>query len=273
MRLKSSIQIAASHGSSVAGPGRGVMAFTLLELLVVIGIIGIITGLSLKTIGNLVKPQGTGVALRQVLDDLAYARSLALSTRSTVYVVMMPTNLSIFTNTFYYPQYSTNQLKQLTNMISLQHRAYALCQLRSIGDQPGQSHPQYLTEWKVLPDQVFFPPQALDNTSSNANTFSRSTFRFPDVESPAWTLHYIAFNPQGQLVYRDASGNEVVTQTDARVPLTEGAIFSVKNPDDTYLVADPEIHETPPGRHTNIINRVTINWVTGRGRIETPQLQ
>lgn len=249
--------------------GQGGLAFTLLELLVVMGIMAIIAGLALPSIRNLSKPKGTSVALRQILDDLSYARSLALSTRSSVYFVMVPTNLFSFTNSLY----NTPQLQQLTNLISYQYRGYALYQRRSVGDQPGQSNPRYLTGWRGLPDQILFPPQAYDNMSSNSGTFARANFFFPTVDAPAWTLHYVAFNSQGQLVQIDSNGDEIPTHSDALIPLTEGSIMNLRNADDTYQKIAADVFETPLGRHTNVINRVRINSLTGRGRIERPELQ
>lgn len=249
---------------SMAGAGRRPAAFTLLELLMVIAIIGIISGLALKSIGNLAKPKGLSSGTRQVLDDLSYARSLALSSRSTVYVVMVPTNTYTFTNGFY----SMQESNTLVNLVGYQYRGYAILQLRSIGEQPGQRHPQYLTDWKVLPDKVFFPPAAFDNLALNAGTFNRANFPFPNADSPLWTLHYLAFNSQGQLVYINSAGDEVTTQTDALVPVTEGSVFPQLNADGTNTRAPADLQESEPGLYTNRVNRVAVNWVTGRSRIE-----
>ena len=69
------------------------IAFTLLELLVVLAIIGILAGISLPTI-HAFKPNPAAVAAQQLLDDVARARQLAISQRTTVFMVFLPQNVS-----------------------------------------------------------------------------------------------------------------------------------------------------------------------------------
>ena len=67
-------------------------AFTLIEMLTVIAIIGIIAALSVPVINNFGKSNVTVSASRQMLDAVGYARQLAMSQRTTVYMVFVPTN-------------------------------------------------------------------------------------------------------------------------------------------------------------------------------------
>src|SRR6516225_1947550 len=69
-----------------------VRAFTLIELLVVIAIVGILAALVGPVIIHLAKPDVTEAATRQMLDDVARARQLDISQRTTVYIVFIPTN-------------------------------------------------------------------------------------------------------------------------------------------------------------------------------------
>ena len=67
-------------------------AFTLIEMLVVISILGILAALAVPALKNFGKSDVTISAARQLLDDVARARQLAMSQRTTVYMVFVPTN-------------------------------------------------------------------------------------------------------------------------------------------------------------------------------------
>src|SRR5438093_726034 len=66
-------------------------AFTLLELLTVIAIIGILAAIALPTIHSFA-PNTAATATRQLLDAVGRARQLAITQRATVYLVFVPTN-------------------------------------------------------------------------------------------------------------------------------------------------------------------------------------
>ena len=78
---------AAKHSCERA-PQRG---FTLIELLVVIAIIIILAAIAAPTL-NSFRPNLPQTAARQLLNDLAHARHLAISQRTTVYMIFCPTN-------------------------------------------------------------------------------------------------------------------------------------------------------------------------------------
>src|SRR6267142_6107967 len=66
-------------------------AFTLVELLVVISIVGLLAGLAVPVVNNF-KPNVVAGATRQLLDDVHRARQYAISQRTTVFMVFVPTN-------------------------------------------------------------------------------------------------------------------------------------------------------------------------------------
>src|SRR5688572_16235071 len=69
--------------------GRGHLAFTLIEMLLVITIIAIMAGLGLPHLKGWGDANTMTAATRQLTDDLAFARLKAISTRSPVYVVFV----------------------------------------------------------------------------------------------------------------------------------------------------------------------------------------
>src|SRR5262249_7529907 len=64
-------------------------AFTLLELLTVIAIIGILAAIALPSLRAL-RPNVQAAAARQLLDDINRARQLAISQRTTVFMIFVP---------------------------------------------------------------------------------------------------------------------------------------------------------------------------------------
>lgn len=212
-------------------------AFTLIEMLMVISIIGIIAGLSIPVIKNFGKADVTVSASRQLLDGIGRARQLAMSDRTTVYMVFVPTNF--WTTPDGTPPNSgwgkavaqAGQLSVLTNLFDKQLTGYTFMTYGALGDQPGQHAWHYLDSWQSLPDGTYIPTWKFSNPgligqntfsfsdpananySFNINQFSfTNTFPFPSTNVEAYmagatwpSLPYIAFNYLGQL--SDYSGN------------------------------------------------------------------
>src|SRR6266478_1816561 len=93
-------------------------AFTLVEMLVVISILGLLAALAVPAIKNLGKSNVTVSASRQLLDDVGHARQLAMSQRTTVYMVFVPTNF------FGQLLLSEQQLSATTNLLDKQLTGY-----------------------------------------------------------------------------------------------------------------------------------------------------
>jgi prepilin-type N-terminal cleavage/methylation domain-containing protein len=245
-------------------------AFTLLELLVVIGLIALLSSLVVPAIRALRSGKETASATRQLLDDLAYARLKAINERTTVYVVFIP------------PQYWSNGVLPsvlFNNLAAEQLTGYALYVARSVGDQPGAPHGRYLTPWKSLPDGVFIPPWKFTSAITPVTVINRGTFNIPSFEttrrvpfptrnSPAppggpIDLPYVAFTSSGGL----SSGQ------DEFIPLARGDIFPIL-PGTPLIPGTPLLDaiELPPGNSTNSPNLIRIDGLTGRARVERPEL-
>jgi prepilin-type N-terminal cleavage/methylation domain-containing protein len=254
---------------------RQVPAFTLIELLVVIAIIGILAGLAVPALKNLGKSDTNVSAARQLLDDVGRARQLAMSQRTTVYMVFVPTNF------WTYPGVSGWNTAALTNLCDKQLTGYNFVSFRTVGDQPGRGQTNYLSAWQSLPDGTFIaqwkfnsritaPVIITDQASGKAYDilgFDRTVnyIPFPALNSPAacTNLPYIAFNYLGQLT----SGR------DEYIPLAHGSVGYAADQNKVLQFLPPAVAEIPRGNSTNsAYNLVHIDGLTGRAVLEFQKL-
>ncbi len=275
---------------------RGLRAFTLIELLAVIAIIGILASLAAPILSRFGAGDKLSAGGRQMLDDLAFARSKAMATRSTVYVVFLPNTInSNYINTAVLP-YATNYLDRvaLTNLSGMAFSGYALYAERSVGDQPGTYSPRYLTKWKELPPGVAIHEEQFYQVYGTARTnfisgeyvkqFSYRNFPFPNADSAnSHSLPYLAFNPMGQLV---SGANFRVQVTEAYLGRPRDAAnqnqlvfgpstFRADAPNQVFL--EWETNGVALGinftNYTIYAHEIEINWLTGRGKFLQPQIQ
>ncbi|HPC53671.1 MAG TPA: type II secretion system protein [Verrucomicrobiota bacterium] len=273
-----------NRGERAAGspPSRAVSggrrrAFTLLELLAVIAIMGILAAISLPAIRGL-KPNAKVAATRQLLDAVSRARQLAISQRTTVYMVFLSTN--------FFNGLSGANLDRVRPLLDKQMIGYAYVSPRSVGDQPGAHTPRYLSSWKTLPQGAFIPLGKFDrgltltNTSllpAGASLFVpgfayTNSLPFPSeadpVTVPVW-LPYIAFDATGSLVRE--SGKEGQPEL---IPLSEGNILFARDRDSKAAQPlPPQANEQPPGNTLENYSMIYIEPLTGRARVESRKVQ
>jgi prepilin-type N-terminal cleavage/methylation domain-containing protein len=281
---------AAPHSGGCAEPAfvvRGLRAFTLLELMVVIAIIGFIAALALPHVSGFSRANSMAAATRQFVDDCGLARRRAIINRSTVYMVFVPPTL--WSNEVVLSQIYGNEI---SNLVTHQFAAYALISLGTVGDQPGRHYPQYVTDWRILPDGVFIAPFQFNllpngvppnnvyiyttNTLTGTTvasfiqpwTWLSNSVPFPSLSSTNFTYNLpmpcIGFTPSGSLT---------TPFTNQYIVLARGNVTSFRDTNGAPILQPAFWSEAPPGNDTNNANLIKIDWMTGRATVVQNRLQ
>ena len=167
---------------------------------------------------------------------------------------------------------------------------YALYAERAPGDQPGQRSGRYLTKWRTLPEGVHIAKEKFELLAPNAWYAKADLWRpfeyagqtnqsgvpglpFPAVAPEVGPVQvpHIAFDHNGSLVQYD-QGNPAKNRVylDEYIWLTRGSIF--KGYDGAGNMIPFSVRETPPGNWTNNFNRIHIDPMTGRAKLEQPEI-
>src|SRR5687768_7044115 len=94
-------------------------AFTVVELLLVMAVIGLLAAIGLPALKGMGGSNDVGAAVRQLMDDLSYARLKAMNERTTVYVVFV-------SDTILNQPWSPAEKKEVAHFANLQYTSYAL---------------------------------------------------------------------------------------------------------------------------------------------------
>jgi len=288
-------------------PSPATQGFTLIELLVVIAILGILAGIAIPVLKNFGRSDATLGGSRQLLNDVAFARQKAISLRTTVYMVFIPTNFwidslgknTVTTPSDWWKNLSLADQTAVTNLADKQLSGYTFIAYGAMGDQPGRHAWHYLQPWQSLPDGTFIAFQKFTPTTNTIvdginpnkvfnvigfNIKTNNAFPFPDEtgtnnNSGVIVLPYIAFNYLGQLTV----DGQTVAPLDEYIPLAHGSVLPVRDPNTKdpvlpYLTAalasSPAISENPPGNSTNSsYNIVHIDRLSGHAILEFQQTQ
>jgi prepilin-type N-terminal cleavage/methylation domain-containing protein len=260
-------------------------AFTLIELLVVIAILGIMAALTVPVLKNFAKSDATLGASRQLLDGIARARQLAISQRTTVYMVFVPQNFWTPTwmdangqnPTAAWTSLTAAQQTAATNLCDKQFTGYTFVSLRSVGDQPGRGRTNYLASWQTLPDGTFIATNKFISPSLYYSIaqydpnvkiygFATNAIPFPTATNTSLIFPCLAFNYLGQLTF----DGQTVAGRDEYIPIAKGSVLFARDPaTKTFQFNPPDASEMPPGNSTNSsYNIVHIDRLTGRAVLE-----
>ena len=264
-----------------------VNAFTLVEMLVVISILGLLAALTVPALKNLGKSNASISASRQMLDGVGRARQLAIANHTTVYMIFVPTNFWVAGGQFpnnWWSRLTSVQQTVATNLCDKQLSGYTFVAYGAAGDQPGRHLWHYLDRWQGLPEGSFiaqwkFGPRnstkAVVDPATGASYpvqgFATTQIPFPTENFPnGLTLQYlppfpyISFNYLGQLT----SGQ------DEYIPLARGSVLPAIDPSTkAFQLNSPSVSETPPGNSVSAFNLIHIDWLTGRADLKFQKVQ
>jgi hypothetical protein len=256
-------------------------------LLTVIAIMGILAAIALPSVRSF-KPNAKVAGTRQLLDAVGRARQLAMSQRTTVFMVFVGTN---FWNDPAASSWSPNDQAQAQHLYDKQLVGYAYVCLRSVGDQPGAHIPRYLSSWRTLPAGSYIDPRKFivgNGWPANGLKLTNTSLLPPNNSLPVWpfsvtngipfpdetnlarpyiTLPYIAFDGTGQLVSGQVGQPELI-------PISEGSVTYARDPDTKVPVAAAAlVTERPPNNTIENYSLVYIDRLTGRARVERRKVQ
>lgn len=263
--------------------------FTLVEMLVVIAIIGVLLATGLPALKGFGESNKMTAAVRQLQDDVLFARQRAINSRAHVFIVFVPptvvsdAGLLAALNLQNPPNaagLTESEKNAVTNLFGGQFTTYAIFTRRNVGEQPGQQNPHYLTAWRTLPEGIAIAreefvsdPNRMARFSDTYRPFTNQFFPFPKARSPvSVALPYIEFDSRGRVVSEPEPNKPGIYQ-DAVISLARASIFHARDTNGNFIAAAADLQEAPPGNSTNNFARVRVDWLTGRAKTERPEIR
>jgi prepilin-type N-terminal cleavage/methylation domain-containing protein len=252
--------------------------FTLIELLVVIGIIGALTVIGIPAMRGLGQSNTVTSGTQQLVDDLMLARHKAMVNRTVVHVVFVPD--SIRTPATPPAQLTSTKHKALWDRLrGGAYTTYAVYAERTLGDQPGQWHGRYITDWRTLPEGVFIAKYEYNLPDNNFNTraaldrpfgTNRMAIPFPTEDSPVTlTMPTISFDENGRF-FQYETGTTKRRYREEYLHMAKGSVLVARLPNgDVELDA----RESPPFNSSSNFNRIRIDAMSGRAKLERPEIK
>ena len=253
------------HAEPVRRNQTETSAFSLIELLVVIGIIAAVSVISVPVIRGLGQSNVMTSGTQQLMDDLMLARHKAMVGRTKVHVVFVPEAINVPT----LPGGLSDRDQDTWNRLKGgAYTRYALYAERTLGDQPGHRNDRYITDWRTLPEGVFIAEYEYAAPGGNEpfRAFNQRVFPFPSEQSTVErVLPHLTFDQNGSLYQTNGAGLRVYQPE--YIWMAKGSVLVSRNGTDV----DIDVREVPLWNSTNNYNRIRIDPVSGRALGNYPQ--
>jgi type II secretory pathway pseudopilin PulG len=255
---------------------RRLRGFTLVELMMVVGLMLLVLKLTLPSLKGLMGGTAGSMARSQLIGDLNSARAMALRNGSPVYVVFMPLYTEVVQVSGDVDPYLAGEGN---SMLAEQSIGYALYADYLPGDQPSAPSKNWLTDWKRLPAGFYFVGEDLANILDSAdasredvlifnnlkNGHSRgSANKFGNFMERKMRLPYLMYNSRGEMAAKGNSGEMRVG--DFYLKLTEGGVLPARDGNGTYSLTDAD-REDPSVAANRKRVWLSINGITGRAGV------